>query len=360
MSIYSKRNVWCAIVLYFALVQVVIGETKYCLKEVDYCFTITLPQANETLVNFRLEAPSTAGWLGVGVGPGMDGYLMVVWITSEGKTLLSQRVGEEGVQPMATDQQADLNLTNSTIVGDKLIIEFTRPLKVKTNTIKNKQTFAYAYATINPESDDIVNVYLPRHDYRGNVKLDLEHGDSELQYDKLIIAHASLMSSVWFVLIPGAIFIARFARNLLPTTWFKLHVAIQLFLSTPIVLAGSVLSFVAAEGLKFDDPHRIIGFVLFLGFFIQLAIGAIHHHLYDPKRNGIPWWTKLHWWFGRSLVVLAAFQVPFGLKLFGVTDMVYYYIYYIYLFVILIAFSFLSFRLWNRRPDNEFKRMEDS
>ncbi|GET00167.1 hypothetical protein RCL_jg3098.t1 [Rhizophagus clarus] len=334
MSIYSKRNVWCAIFLYFTLVQVGYGLNRYCLKEVDYCFTITLPQNNETLVHFRLEAPSTAGWLGLGIGKDMTGYLMIAWANDDGSITLSQREGEEGVQPLATDQQSDLQLNMDT-------------------------NFAYAYSTLNPYDKDI-NAYLARHDYNGHIKLNLADGVSELsQYDRLIIAHAALMFSAWLVIIPGAVFIARFARNFLPTTWFKLHVGIQVFLSLPVIIAGSSLSFAAAGNLTFDDPHKIVGFVLFLGFFIQLAIGAIHHHLYDPKRLRTPWWTQLHWWFGRALVVLAAFQIPLGLKLYGV-DMAYYYIYYIYLFILLIAFSFLSFRLWNRGQDNGFKRMRDS
>ncbi|CAB4478219.1 hypothetical protein RhiirA1_406249 [Rhizophagus irregularis] len=362
MTIYSKRNIWCTLFLYFTLVQVAYSLTSHCIDEVGYCFTITLPQSNETLVHFRLEAPNTAGWLGLGIGHNMDGYLMVAWANSDGSITLSQRIGEEGTQPMATDQQSDLKLnmdTSKINENNKFIVEFTRPLKVKGSRIKNKQNFAYAYGTLNPEDKDI-DAYLPRHDYRGNIILNLAEGGSELShYDKLIVAHAALMFSAWLIIIPGAVFIARFARNFLPTTWFKLHVGIQAFLSLPVMLAGSALSFAAAGNLKFDDPHKIVGFVLFLGFFVQLAIGAIHHHLYDPKRVHIPWWTQLHWWFGRALVVLAAFQIPLGLKLYG-ADMVYYYIHYIYLFIILVAFSFLSFRLWNRRQDSGFKRMRDS
>jgi hypothetical protein len=66
------------------------------------------------------------------------------------------------------------------------------------------------------------------------------------------------MFAAWLVIIPGAIFIARFGRNLLPTTWFKLHVGIQAFFSTPVILAGSSLSFIAAGShIKFDDPHQV-------------------------------------------------------------------------------------------------------
>jgi len=257
-------------------------------------------------------------------------------------------------------------LSNSSINEDnKLIVEFTRPLNVSGNkgrTINSEQTFGYAFSTLNPR-DISKDAYLPPHDYNGNIKLNLKEGVNELaRYDKLVIAHASLMFAAWLVIIPCAIFIVRFGRNLFPTTWFKLHVGIQVSLSTPVILIGSSLSFVAAGSkLKFDDPHQIVGFTLFLGFFVQLAIGAIHHHLYDKNRTHTPWWTQLHWWFGRALVVLATFQIPLGLKLYG-AKMSYFYIYYVYLFILLIAFSFSSFRLWgkSRRQDGGFKRMQDS
>jgi hypothetical protein len=234
-----------------------------------------------------------------------NGYLMVAWPNDDGNITLSQREGEDGSQPKLTDQQDDLTFlrdTSSINEDNKFIVEFTRPRTVKSNkgrTIKNKQTFGYAFSNLNPR-DNNKGAILPPHDYKNNIKLNLKKGGSELaelaRYDKLVIAHASLMFAAWLVIIPGAIFIARFGRNLLPTTWFKLHVGIQVFLSTPVILAGSSLSFVAARSkLKFDDPHQIVGFVLFLGFFVQLAIGAIHHHLYDKNRTHIPWWTKLHW-----------------------------------------------------------------
>ena len=66
------------------------------------------------------------------------------------------------------------------------------------------------------------------------------------------------MFAAWLVIIPLAIFIVRFGRNIFLTTWFKLHVGTQVLLSIPVILAGSSLSFVAAGSiLKFDDPHQV-------------------------------------------------------------------------------------------------------
>ncbi|CAG8653455.1 6593_t:CDS:2 [Funneliformis mosseae] len=357
MSINLMKNLWCAVVLYFTLVQVVIGQTNYCIKEVDYCFTITLTPIttpkHDQLATFR-------------IGDGMKGYLMVAWVDPLGQINLSQRRGDIGIQPWITDRQNDLKLLNTSGINEnnRLIVEFTRPIKVKHSNIKrHKQKFGYAYCSINPGSSQ-VDAYLSRHDHKGNIILKLDGtGKGEVvwsRYDKMMIAHGSLMFLAWIVIIPGAIFIARFARDALRTTWFKLHVGIQIFLSFPIIVTGSVLAYVAAGKLEFNDPHKVIGFVLLLGIVIQLAIGAIHHKLFDPNRSYTPWWTQLHWWFGRALVSLAIIQVPFGLKLYGAKK-IYLYIYFGYLFILMVAFSFLSFRLWNktRGQDNGFKRVQE-
>lgn len=104
---------------------------------------------------------------------------------------------------MATEQQSDLKLnmdTSNINENNKFIVEFTRPLKVKGSNIKTKQTFAYAYATLNPEDKDI-DAYLPRHDYRGNIRLNLAEGGSELsQYDKLIVAHGKYRYVIWYIM----------------------------------------------------------------------------------------------------------------------------------------------------------------
>jgi hypothetical protein len=117
----------------------------------------------------------------------------VAWANDDGTITLSQREGDDGYQPNLTDQQNDLILLETSgIYGDNLIVEFTRPLNVmskKGKTIKNKQTFGYAYSTLNPGDND-KGAYLQRHDYNGNVILNFKKGSSGLAwYDKLIIAH---------------------------------------------------------------------------------------------------------------------------------------------------------------------------
>jgi hypothetical protein len=119
-------------------------------------------------------------------------FVKVAWANGDGSITLEQVEGDEGVQPIPTSQQSDLKLNETTSKineNNRFIVEFTRPRKVKGSTIKTKQNFAYAYGSLSPEAKDI-GTYLPRHDFNGNIKLNLAEGTSELSlYDNLIVAH---------------------------------------------------------------------------------------------------------------------------------------------------------------------------
>jgi hypothetical protein len=36
--------------------------------------------------------------------------------------------------------------------------------------------------------------------------------------------------------------------------------------------------------------------------------------LWDPERSAVPWWDVLHWYFGRSLVLLAVINIFLGIN----------------------------------------------
>lgn len=56
---------------------------------------------------------------------------------------------------------------------------------------------------------------------------------------------------------------------------------------------------------------------MFIAVFIQIALGFVANHMFDPNRPGVPWWDKAHWWLGRSLFVLGIINVHLGINLFS-------------------------------------------
>ncbi|KAF0421490.1 CBD9-like protein [Gigaspora margarita] len=372
MIFIINKILWFALIL-FTLFQSTISDNAYCNSDADYCFNITLPDKNlpddQKWVEFRLESQPTAGWLGIGIGQGMSGYLIVTWLNNDGTVTLSQRSGGMPDEPKATNYQSDLQLVpnkTSGLINNRLVVYFRRLQTVRDSTINETQNFAWAYSTNRPSGKDPTST-ITKHIYKDNIVLDLANtglensSGSSNTYNKLIISHAIIMFLAWMVFLPGAVFVARFARTL--SFWVQLHMSIQIFIVVPLVIAGSVIVYVAVGGYQTSDPHKILGLILFICLFVQIFIGLFHHKTYDAYREHTPWWTHLHRWLGRAIVTLAIFQVPLGLSLYG-AQMSIFYIYYVYVSIVIIIFSILSVRLCynNVRKDSrdDFRRMNNS
>ncbi|CAH1758086.1 10527_t:CDS:10 [Entrophospora sp. SA101] len=112
--------------------------------------------------------------------------------------------------------------------------------------------------------------------------------------------------------------------------------------------ALGTMTYLAGVKFNIENRHHVIGGALTFCFAVQLLIGAIHHHLYSPERKSIPWWTKVHWWFGRFVVILAFVQIPIGFNLFNVSK-TYIGGYFIYSMVLIITYITLSIAFWRRR-----------
>ncbi|CAJ0839914.1 15019_t:CDS:2 [Entrophospora sp. SA101] len=247
------------IILFVFLVQVIYGQVKYCEQYTHYCFVVTPPGLNaaleESYVNFRLEAPKEVAWHN----------------DAENKTIISQRKAESYVEPSPTEFQSDLILDqdNSGIIGNNFVVNFKRLRSVQSNTIRHKQPFVWAISYTNPKSSAF-NATIEKHDWTGLTTLRLtQSGQTDgvlTTYDRYIIAHSTLMFIAWFVITPGSIFVARFGRNILPSSWFKIHWIAQLFVATPLVIIGFILPIVAVAGnVVFDETHQVFFYILTLG-----------------------------------------------------------------------------------------------
>jgi len=349
-----------AIIVFLQGENSVYGQSMNCVDH-GFCFKIT--RTAESLFTFELEAPDTIGWVAIGVGQSMIGsYIMMAWPSTNGSAIISQRVAERYRVPSVTAQQSDLNLdvTESGTKDGKFFAKFTREASVEGSAIESSgQMFVWALHTDQRPTDDPSTPNIFIHNAKGRYTLEsspiVTNGDTSnvetsgmSSFDKIIIAHAVVMFIVWGIAVPGAIFIARFARNIIPKKWFKLHWGIQQFLASPLSLLGILLAF--SSGIKYNsyNSHHVLGSFVFGGFMSQLTLGWIHHKLYDPSRKYYPWWTKLHWWWGRILTILAFIQIYLGLELYDVSHGV-FVAYYLYIALLFISFAGLSYYLYRKR-----------
>jgi len=339
----------------------VYGQSSSKCVDHGFCFKISPPESvNDpaSLYTIELEAPSDIGWVAIGVGPSMIGsYIIMAWPATNGSAIITQRIAERYGIPRVTSQQSDLILdtASSGIKNGKFIARFTRAVSVSGSAIEsNGQDFVWALQTEERPPDDASTLDISIHNAKGRYTYTYTPDASAVgtssisKYEKYITIHGIIMFSVWGIIVPGAVFIARFTRNIIPQKWFKLHWGIQQFLASPLTLAGLIAAYVSGMPFNAANTHHFLGVVVFGGFIFQLSLGWIHHKLYDPSRKYYPWWTKLHWWWGRILILLAFMQILLGLQQYNASHGVFVG-FYIYVLFILSSYAGLSYHLYRKR-----------
>nr|CAG8537020.1 3380_t:CDS:2 [Entrophospora candida] len=343
-----------------------------CDIESQFCLTVSIPnvyfESGKIYASFRMEAPSTVGWMAFGIGKNMVGsYMVMAWPRANGGAIISQRIAKGHEVPIVTEHQDDITLDPSSgIQSNKFVVLFKRPLSVNGSLITTDTTnYIWAIHDAERPDEDPNTMKIERHNAIGKFDITI---DTPIPYDPtatattdtiteatshdtFIFIHGLTMFASWGFVVPGGVFISRFARNILPKRWFALHWSIQTFGALPLSITGIIMAYLAGVKFNIESRHHAIGAILTCCLFIQLLIGAIHHHLYSPERKYTPWWTKVHWWFGRSIIILAFIQIPIGLNIFNVAK-AYIVGYYIYTTVIIVAYVTLSI-VFLRKGENK-------
>ncbi|CAI2171853.1 14212_t:CDS:2 [Funneliformis geosporum] len=355
----KKRILILLLLIALIFIQVgVHGSSEKCVNH-GFCIKIT-PTGN--LLSFELEAPTTMGWVAIGLGNSMVGsYIVMAWPSSNGSAIISQRKAEEYGVPYPTEQQNDLSLdaAASGLKDGKFIAKFTRPISVTGSKIEvAEQSIIWAVQTDDRPPDDPQTYEITIHNAKGSYIFKSSGETIISNYEKYIIAHGATMFFVWGIVVPGAIFIARFTRNIIPQKWFRLHWGIQQFVASPLILIGIILAITAGVRFNASNSHHLLGLAVFFGFIFQISLGWIHHKLYDSARKYYPWWTKLHWWWGRILTLLAFIQIPLGFQQYNASHEIFMG-YYAYVTLILASFAGLSYYLYKKRI-NDIKAFNKS
>ncbi|CAG8564399.1 8764_t:CDS:2 [Acaulospora morrowiae] len=311
----KKHSIILLLAVWVVLIQGIFAQTTSCSTDKTFCVTITPPLTSSasSLATFKLVAPSTVGWVSVGIGSSMiDNYLVMAWPTTTNTVAISQRIATSYSVPILLGSQSDITLDPSSGIKDGFFtVIFTRPSVIANSTFsQDTKNFVWAMQSTSRPSDDSTTTTITMHDSFGYISLDGGMTDRQ----KYILAHGIVMFLVWGLIVPASIYIIRFARNILPGLFFRLHWVFQVFLASPLIVIGWLL--VLGAGVQFNpsNTHHVLGVAITALYFGQLTLGWIHHQLYDPERKYIAWWTKLHWWWGRTLVIIGFVQLALGLE----------------------------------------------
>lgn len=173
------------------------------------------------------------------------------------------------------------------------------------------------------------------------------------EYHRLILGHGVLAAIVFLVIVPGAIFSAKFMRSD-PRRAIKLHVYLQIltvFLLTVVVILGY---FAVGPERSLTNPHHGIGWAIYLAVLVQFIFGWIMSRIERRRKNltsltRTPTKVWMHKLFGRSIAILGIVQLALGLTLYG-SPKVLFIMYSMAASHLIIAYLVLDRYYYEKRP----------
>jgi len=133
-------------------------------------------------------------------------------------------------------------------------------------------------------------------------------------HDKLILAHATCGSIAFMLAAPIAVLIGRLGRSI--PGWVMAHRLIQVLITFPLAIAAIVLGGKAVDNSlsgHLSDTHKKTGVALFILLVLQIVLGAVIHHLFNPNRTRRPSRNWAHVVLGITIIILGVVQVRLGM-----------------------------------------------
>ena len=128
-----------------------------------------------------------------------------------------------------------------------------------------------------------------------------------------------LAAIAWVVIFPLGSIVLRTVHS--KGAW-KLHAAVQLIAMMTFITAVGIGIWLTIQWARYtpiwNDPHIVIGLVIFSLMICQPVIGYIHHLIFIRRANGRrTGFGHIHVWLGRILIVLGMVNGGLGLRLAG-------------------------------------------
>ncbi|KAK4547128.1 hypothetical protein LTR36_001349 [Oleoguttula mirabilis] len=173
------------------------------------------------------------------------------------------------------------------------------------------------------------------------------------EYHRLIAGHGVLAAIVFLLIVPAAIFSAKFMRSD-PRRAVKLHVYLQIltvFLLTVVVVLGY---FAVGPERSLTNPHHGIGIAIYVAVLVQFIFGWIMSKIERRRKNlasitRTPTKVWIHKLLGRSIALLGLVQIPLGLTLYG-SPKVLFILYALAAALLLLAYLALDRYYFEKRP----------
>jgi hypothetical protein len=315
--------------LFLTFIRNAAASATFCSQNSIFCVTGWTDNSTTCLA----VSSKVRGWAGLGIGSsqmaGSDMY--VGWKNSSGigYTVTNLRgVGRE--QPLAAASSNIASINNSAIAADRL--DFTFCLR-DNSRITPDQSFIFAYSFQRPDNPDSTTSPFAIHDFFGTFRADFTTSSADSNngsvsggagpalttenFGQIVLIHAWLMWIAWILFSCAGIFTARYLKSVFPDYWFPIHKFFMGIGSVLVSLIAFIILYLYKTPPHFSSTHEKIGLSILVFMIAEAVLGWIIDKLYDPARLFIPLRDKVHWWFGRSILVLAVINVQLGFDLFN-------------------------------------------
>ncbi|KAJ3031222.1 UNVERIFIED_CONTAM: hypothetical protein HDU68_005828 [Siphonaria sp. JEL0065] len=291
-----------------------------------FCITAS-KDASGSILEFAVTS-TAKGYVSFGTGSFMDGSTMVVGWRNGNATVISQRTGHGHDQPTynASPIFTQVTRTNATLNGISFAIQI--PTSSNLVSLTSATFFIFAVGDVPPASPSDSSSPIQQHSRFGSFSIDFSQAtlttgiapiDRRLT---LLLVHGACMFLAWAVVPPIAIFVARYLKKKWGHRWFLTHSALfVLGTGGLMVIALTAVEVQMAPGVtRFigSSNHGILGTVIALILYpLQCVLGWLSDKWFDQDRLAVPWWDKLHWFVGRSVVLMAIVNIHLGIVEYG-------------------------------------------
>ncbi|KAI3840858.1 hypothetical protein MKX03_009986 [Papaver bracteatum] len=277
-------------------------------------YVLRYSKTGSDIWSFLLSAPNTKNYIAIGFserGRMIGSSSMVGWIGNNNIGIAKQYFLAEKRPNAVRPDQGNLTLVKNseTVVSQNSRLYLAFQLKTAQQPSTNI-IYSIGPDGLLPNS----RFQLSQHLDHGNTLISYQTGQAEVisaPYTRLRRAHGSLNMTGWGLCLLIGAMVARYLREKDPL-WFYLHACIQVvgfILGVSGIITGLALEDVLSASV---DRHKTVGiFVLIFGCLQVIAF--LGRPKVDSKYRF--YWNIYHWTVGRTMIILAAANVFYGLKL---------------------------------------------
>ena len=319
------HRIW--LILWFIAYIDYVTCASFCADGNLLCLTST-PSADGQTMSITVTT-TASGWAAIGIGSSMrNADIITMYPLQDGSNtvVLEDRVSSSRSRPPLQSQQVSALTAAGPQPDGSWQYTFTRPVQVQSTGSGQKalqnQKMSMIWAVSQQSVQQSGDIQM--HSDEGTFQINLfetsgqgqSNGESDGDNDTAAkIAHGIFMFAAWGIVVPLAIFMARYMKNKLHVQWFPWHrnAIIGAVLSTII---GFVI-IVAVQGFAdiSSSSHGIMGVVLVIMMLLQSGLGKYIDMQFNPNRTKIPLHDKAHWYLGWSVWIFALVTMALGANL---------------------------------------------